>query len=139
MRRFLPFAAVLTALGAEPNSIQGDFNADGVPDTAKLARFHKETPEGVMVANPWKLSNQAPRAGTLGILVHFGGGRQMPMFLADADFFASPIWQKPEPSLVRAKKRGKKQAIAVATESGADELLVWTGKGWKVIPEEEMP
>jgi hypothetical protein len=139
MRQIALMVAALVASAAGPKAIQGDFNGDGKPDTAKLAKFQQETPGQVLVANPWKLSKAAPKVGSLGILVTFGGMEQMPIFVADADFFGSPMWQKPEGDMVRVQKRGKGYAIAVATESGADELLIWTGRGWKVVPGEDMP
>jgi hypothetical protein len=139
MRRTVLIAIALVATAAGPKAVQGDFNGDGKADTAKLARFQQETPNQVLIANPWKLSKMAPKAGSLGILVSFAGQEAAPVFLADAEFFGSPMWQKPEGDMVRARKRGKGHAIAVATESGADELIVWTGKGWKVVPGEDMP
>lgn len=139
MRQIVLIAVALAATAAGPKAIQGDFNGDGKPDTALLAKFQRETPNQVLVANPWRLSKAAPTTGSLGILVTFGGLEQMPIFLADSDFFGSPMWQKPEADMMRAQKRGKGHAIAVATESGADELIVWTGKGWKVVPGEDLP
>lgn len=139
MRQIVLIAMALAASAAGPQAIQGDFNGDGKADRARLAKFQQDTPGQVLVANPWRLSKAAPRNGSLGILVTFGGMEQMPIFVADADFFGSPMWRKPEGDMVRAQKRGKGHAIAVATESGADELLVWTGKGWKVVPGEDMP
>lgn len=120
-------------------AVRGDFNGDGLMDQAKLARYGQETPAGVAVANPWGLAPAAPRAGVWGILVQFGGEKAPAVFLSDADFFASPMWKTVTVDMLRAQKRGKHSALFVATESGAEEVVVWTGKGWKLVPGEDMP
>lgn len=120
-------------------AVRGDFNGDGVPDRARLARYGQETPAGVAVANPWGLAPAAPRAGVWGILVEFGGEKAPAVFLSDADFFASPMWKTASADMLRAKKQGKRSVLSIATESGAEEVVVWTGKGWKLVPGEDMP
>ncbi len=64
--------------------------------------------------------------------------------LADHEFFTTPMWQSPVELLSRVPKamapRGAKgDALGVATESGADMLVYWTGSAWRGEPSKDEP
>jgi hypothetical protein len=124
------FGDNLRLIGSMPCSAQGDFNADGVPDAAWVVNATGPPPAGVRTANPWHL---AATPGPRGIAVALSGSPKQLYFLADSDYFSSPIWSHPE-SLLTARKQGKGHILLVATESGEDMRLVFDGKAWTVRP-----
>jgi hypothetical protein len=118
-----------------PCRVEGDFNGDGVRDAAFLVRLGPAF-QAKIVANPWsRQSARAPRAGDLAIAIVLGGATGDLVLLGDRERFASPIWESPDRLLApapRKKSPGKGQALAVATEAGADELVYWNGSSWRV-------
>lgn len=132
-----PDAALLRAdfgdgvrlIGAEPCSVVGDFNGDGVSDRAWLVRATGPMKAGVRTENPWRLS--AP--GPVGLAVALSGSPRRLSFISDSDFFTSPIWNHPK-GLVSVRRQGKGHVLLVATESGEDMRVVFDGKAWSVRP-----
>lgn len=124
------FGETVQLIGSMPCSASGDFNGDGVSDTAWVARSIGALKSGVRTENPWRL---APTPGTRGVAVALSGNPKRLYFLADSDFFGSPIWQHPE-SLLNVRRQGKGHVLLVATESGEDMRLIFDGRSWSVRP-----
>lgn len=124
------FGATMQLTGSSPCSVRGDFNGDGVTDTAWVVRTTGALKAGVRTENPWKLSKTAAPGG---IAVVLSGTPKQLYFLSDGDYFSSPIWAHPE-SLLSAQRQGKGHLLLVATESGEDMRLSFDGKVWRVRP-----
>lgn len=127
----------------QPCAVIGDFNRDGTMDVAMLARASAaEFSPAVTVANPWKkpASRPAvrPKKGALLLAVVLEGPVPKLFLLADAEFFATPMWTQPVKLISKLARPKSADRIAVATEGGPDVQLYWTGSAWRLeIPNEE--
>ncbi len=124
------FGSSVQLVGSMPCSAKGDFNSDGVADTAFVVRTTGALKVGVRSENPWKLSRTAAPTG---IAVVLSGNPKQLFFLSDGDYFTSPMWSQPE-ALLTAQRQGKGHILLVATESGEDMKLSFDGKAWHVRP-----
>jgi hypothetical protein len=136
------FGAHVTLEATKPCAVRADFNGDGTQDVAMLVRIASEPsalPATIARANPFA------RAGTftgkkrgLAIAISFEGATPKLFLLSDGEFFSSPMWQSPNELLSKIAKP-KKDYLGVATESGADLRMYWTGGAWKVEAPTEAP
>jgi hypothetical protein len=132
--------------GAKPCRISGDFDGDGIADHAFLVRLKSDIaalPKNVTLVNPWsRQSGRMPGRGDLAIAVAPGAASLMSFLIGDKEMLSTPMWQTPENliSAVPQRTMGKKaNVIAVATESGDDVTLYWTGSGWRVKSQNNIP
>jgi hypothetical protein len=121
--------AVESHRGQQPCVLMGDFDGDGAADIASLVRIRSASPADAttVVANPWSRDpNRKISRGDIAIAVVFARGSSY--LVGDKEFFATPMWQSPV-SLLSVRKR---RTLTVATESGEDMVLRWTGRAWTI-------
>lgn len=141
-------SAVTLEPAAKPCSVRADFNGDGVPDAAILVRLAADPaslPATITRANPFQRSGAftGKRKG-LAIAISLEGPAPKAFLLSDGEFFASPMWQSPGQLLskipkAKGPKTAKGESLGVATESGIDLRIYWSGAGWRSEAPQEEP
>jgi hypothetical protein len=133
---------------AKPCSIRADFNGDGVADAAMLVRIAAEPsaiPASIAKSNPFRPSGafNGKKRG-LAIAISLEGAAPKLFLLSDAEFLSTPMWQTPNQLLskipkAKGPKAAKGESLGVATESGIDLRIYWTGAGWRSEAPQEEP
>ncbi|MBM3794552.1 MAG: hypothetical protein FJW31_10885 [Acidobacteria bacterium] len=114
-----------------PCAVRGDFDGDGRADVAVLVRLKAAAPDD----NPWAGKQGQGAKGSLALAVPT---ETRAALLSHPDFFASPIWLSLQGPLFELTPRGKgpkaakHAAVSVATESGDEMWLYWTGSAWRI-------
>jgi hypothetical protein len=136
------FGAHVTLEAVKPCAIRADFNGDGTQDVAMLVRIASEPaalPATIKRANPFARAGAfTGKKRGLAIAISFEGPAPKVFLLSDGEFFTSPMWSSPNELLSKITKP-KKDSLGVATESGADLRMYWTGAAWKVEAPTEAP
>jgi hypothetical protein len=133
---------------AKPCSVRADFNGDGTVDAAILVRLSSAPaamPATITRVNPWSRTGAFNgKKGGIAIAVSLEGPAPKLFLLVDGEFFSSPMWQSPDQLLSKVEKakgpRGAKgDSLGVATESGIDLRMYWTGTAWRLDTPQEEP
>jgi hypothetical protein len=129
-------------------AIRADFNGDGTPDWAMLVRLTANPltlPASIARINPLRKSGVwSGRQKGLAIAISLEGATPRLFLLSDGEYFSTPMWQSPENMLTKipraqAGRAAKGDALGVATESGADMTVLWTGVAWRAEASQEAP
>jgi hypothetical protein len=122
----------------KPCAVTGDFNRDGKPDFALLARTaQNELDAAISIQNPFKpKQTPRPKKGTLVLAVVLEGPQPKLFVFSDPDFFTSPMWSNPDRLISLVTKPAPR--IGLASEGGPTMQLYWTTSGWRLyMPDEE--
>jgi hypothetical protein len=139
----------------------GDFDRDGLTDTAYLVTIlpatprHRLAPDVTVVSNALGREALGARGMKVALAVVQEGGKGKFLFTSDAgvgDRFATPIWTVSPPpikvarrgstafaELQRQEKRVRNDILVVGTEAGMEAALQWNGRAWILFEPAEEP